>query len=205
MHALSPSSVSTKSWESKLQASNTSPLNIHHKASRNKVILLHNHDALLTPKNIHNHSIIYLTISWYSNFFPFFPKCLFLFLALDISSLTKDWTQTTKVKALSTNCWTAREFSPKMPFTAGVHVVQLLSHVWFFAIPWTAAAQASLSFTISWSLLKLVPNESMMPSNPLILCCPLLLLPPTFPRTRVQTCDSRSNQILSTAFVRCSL
>ena len=55
-------------------------------------------------------------------------------------------------------------------------VVQSHSHVQLFASPWTAACQASLSF-ISRSLLKLMSTESMMPSNHLILCCPLLLLP----------------------------
>ena len=54
-----------------------------------------------------------------------------------------------------------------------------------FATPWTAAHQASLSFTISWSLLKLMSIESVMPSNNFILCCPLLLLPSIFPSIRV--------------------
>ena len=49
-----------------------------------------------------------------------------------------------------------------------------------FVTPWTAACQASLSITNSWSLLKLMSIESVMPSNHLILCCPLLLLPPSF-------------------------
>ena len=53
------------------------------------------------------------------------------------------------------------------------------------ATPWTAAHQDSLSFTISWSLLKLMSIESMMLSNHLILCCPLLLLPSMFPSIRV--------------------
>ena len=64
-------------------------------------------------------------------------------------------------------------------------VVQSLSCVWFFVIPWTTAHQASLSFTISMSLLKLMSIESMMPSSHLILCCPLLLLPSIFPSIRV--------------------
>ena len=51
--------------------------------------------------------------------------------------------------------------------------------------PWTAAHQASLSFTISWSLHKLIPIESMMPSNQLILCHPIILLPSIFPSIRV--------------------
>ena len=54
-------------------------------------------------------------------------------------------------------------------------VVQSLSCIWLFVTPWTAACQGFLSFTISWSLLRLMSNESMMPSNHLILCCPLLL------------------------------
>ena len=53
-----------------------------------------------------------------------------------------------------------------------------------FVTPWTAACQASLSFNISWSLLKLMSIESMMPSNHLILCYPLLLLPSVFPSIR---------------------
>ena len=53
------------------------------------------------------------------------------------------------------------------------------------ATPWTAAHQASLSITISQSLLKLMPIESVMPTNHLILCCPLLLLPSIFPGIRV--------------------
>ena len=55
--------------------------------------------------------------------------------------------------------------------------VQLLSRVWHFATPWTAACQASLSITNSWSLRKLMPIKSVMPSSHLILCHPLLLLP----------------------------
>ena len=64
-------------------------------------------------------------------------------------------------------------------------VVQLLSHVWLFATPWTAICQASLSFTISQNLLKLMSIESVMPSNHLIVCHPLLLLPSIFPSIRV--------------------
>ena len=64
-------------------------------------------------------------------------------------------------------------------------VVQQLSSVQLFVSPWTATYQASLSFTISWSLLKLISIESVMPSNHLILCCPLLLLPSIFHSIRV--------------------
>ena len=69
-------------------------------------------------------------------------------------------------------------------------VVQSLSHVWFFATLWTAARQASLSFAISQSLLKLVFIELIMPSNHLILCCPLLLLPLVIPSIRVFSSES---------------
>ena len=69
-------------------------------------------------------------------------------------------------------------------------VVQSLSHVWLCVIPCTAACQASLSFTISWSLLKLMSIESGMPSNHLILCHPLLLLPSIFPSIRVFSNES---------------
>ena len=61
-----------------------------------------------------------------------------------------------------------------------VVVVQLLSHVWLFAIPWIAAHQASLLLTISWSLPKFVSIEAVMSSNHLILCHPFLL-PSIFP------------------------
>ena len=64
-------------------------------------------------------------------------------------------------------------------------VVQSLNHIWLFAVPWTTAHQASLSFTISWILLRLLSIESVMPSNHLILCHPLLLLHPIFPSIRV--------------------
>ena len=64
-------------------------------------------------------------------------------------------------------------------------VVQPLSHVRFFVTPLTAALQASLSFTIPWSLLKLMSIESVIPLNHLILSHPLLLLPSIFPRIRV--------------------
>ena len=66
-----------------------------------------------------------------------------------------------------------------------VSVVQLLSRVWLCVTSWTAACQASLSFTISQSFLKLMSIESVMPSNHLILCHPLFLLPPILPSIRV--------------------
>ena len=68
--------------------------------------------------------------------------------------------------------------------------VWLLTHVRLFATPWTAACQASLSFTNSWSLPKPMSIESVMPSNHLILCRPLLLLPSIFPNIRVFSNES---------------
>ena len=66
----------------------------------------------------------------------------------------------------------------------------LLSHVQLFVTPWTSAHQASLSISISWSLLKLMSIESLMPSKHLMLCHPLLLLPLIFPRIRVFSKES---------------
>ena len=71
-----------------------------------------------------------------------------------------------------------------------VVIVQLLSHVQLFVTPWTPASQASLFFTISRSLLKLMFIELVMPSNHLILSCPLLLLPSIFPSIRVFSKES---------------
>ena len=68
--------------------------------------------------------------------------------------------------------------------------VQLLNRVRFFVTPWTAACQASLSITNSWILLKLISIKSVMPSNHLILCHPLLLLPSIFPGIRVFSSES---------------
>ena len=68
--------------------------------------------------------------------------------------------------------------------------VQSLSHVWLFVIPWTAARQASLSIINSPGLLKLMSIESVMPSNHLIFCCPLLLLPSIFPSIRIFSNES---------------
>ena len=68
--------------------------------------------------------------------------------------------------------------------------VQLLSRVWLFVTPWTAAHQASLSIANSQSLLKLMSIESVMPSNHLTLCHPLLLLPSIFPRIGVFSNES---------------
>ena len=77
-------------------------------------------------------------------------------------------------------------FGHSKPFSS----VQPLSCVQLFVTPWTAACQASLFFTISWSLLKLMSIESMMPSNHLLLCCPLLLLSSIFSSIRAFSNES---------------
>ena len=73
---------------------------------------------------------------------------------------------------------------------SSIVVVQWLSHIQLFATLWTAARQASLSVTNSQILLKLMSIKSVMPSNHLILCCPLLLLPSIFPSIRVFSNES---------------
>ena len=89
---------------------------------------------------------------------------------------------------------TAKLFSRSIaPFTfllQSIQSVQLLSRVRLFVILWITARQASLSITNSWSLLKLMSIELVMPSNHLILCHPLLLLPPIPPSIRVLSNES---------------
>ena len=87
-----------------------------------------------------------------------------------------------KVTKLKVNKTTVKSFQ----FSS----VLLLSHVWLFATLWTTAHQVSLFFTTSQSLLKLMSIESVMPSNHLILCCPLLLLPSISPSIRVFSNES---------------
>ena len=82
------------------------------------------------------------------------------------------------------SCWTVVQYHSQ-DTDIYVVVVQSLSHVWLFAIPWTAGLQASLSFTMFQSLLKFMSNELMMLTNHLILCRPLLLLPSIFPSIRI--------------------
>ena len=84
---------------------------------------------------------------------------------------------------LESSFWTSIH-SESLHFTFS-HLVHLLGHVRLFATPWTAARQASLSFTISRRWFKLMSIESVMPSNHLILCRPLSLLLSIFPSIRV--------------------
>ena len=90
-----------------------------------------------------------------------------------------------------------------LSFQISISLVQSLSRVQLFVTPWTIARQTSLSFTNSQSLLKLMPIESMMPSNPLILYHPLLLLPSIFPSIRVFSSEffASGDQIIGAASV----
>ena len=83
------------------------------------------------------------------------------------------------------DCPSLSERSRSQKALCGSVFVQSLSHVRLFVTSWTAACQASLSITNSQSLIKLKSIESEMPSNCLILCCPLLLLLLVFPSIRV--------------------
>ena len=99
--------------------------------------------------------------------------------------------------SLLKNCWAIiwiihfdqvgkiRSNNDKIWFSIQFSSVQSLSHVRLFATPWTAACQGSQSITNSWSLLKLISIESVMPSNHFILCHPLFLLPSIFLSIRV--------------------
>ena len=81
-------------------------------------------------------------------------------------------------------------------------VVQLLSHVWLFVTPWTVACQASLSFTVSWHLFKLMSIELMMPSNHLIPCHPSSFLASgSFPMSLLFTLGGQSIDALASAAV----
>ena len=100
-----------------------------------------------------------------------------------VSSRKSPRTEYVSQELYHTLCWV-----PPSP-RGTVVVVRLLSIVRLFVTPWTAALQASLSSATSWSLLKLVSIESMMPSNHLILCHPLLLPPSLFPSIRVFSND----------------
>ena len=104
------------------------------------------------------------------------------------SSQPKDWIQVSCIAGRFFTVWATREAHKELYFTVIAEVddlkliaiVQSLNRVWLFVTLWTAACQASLSFIISRSLLKLMSIESVISSNHLILCQPLLLLPSIF-------------------------
>ena len=100
------------------------------------------------------------------------------------SSWPRDQTQVSCIEGWFLTIWATRK---ALCYT--ISSVQL-SRVQLFATPWIAARQASLSITNSWSLLKLISIELVMPSNHLILCHPLLLPPSIFPSIRVFSNES---------------
>ena len=106
---------------------------------------------------------------WYSHLFKNFPQFVVIHTVKNFGP----------VHNLSVMIWCSLIF-----------IVQSLRHVQLFVTPWTAACQASLSFTISHSLLKLMSIDLVMASNHLILCHPLLLLPSVFPSIRVFSNES---------------
>ena len=91
---------------------------------------------------------------------------------------------------MSTDLCVQRQPAPHEVPSIQFGSAQSLSHVRLFMTPWTAACQASLSIANSWSLLKLMSIKSVVPSNHLLLCHPLLLLPSIFPSIRVFSNES---------------
>ena len=97
---------------------------------------------------------------------------------------TQDWLDLLAVQGTLKNLLQYHTLKASILWCSPFFIVQL------FLIPWAATLQASLSFTVSRSLLKLMSIESVMPSNHLILCLPLLLLPSIFPSIRVFSNES---------------
>ena len=110
----------------------------------------------------------------------FLPNLVFLFT--NVQDLKKKLIQRILIVIICQVCCTFQDW---MKTSVQFNSVQLLSRVRLFVTPWITAHQASLSITNSWSLPKTISIESMMPSNHLILCRSLLLLPSIFPSIRV--------------------
>ena len=136
----------------------------------------------LSPE-CHPHSYIQISHEWHK-----VPQTLglslpFHFFSHQNSDLLYVW------NSIYFHCYHSN-YSSQMPYLVILSSVQLLSRVWLFATPWITALQASLSITNSRSPSKPISIESAMPSNHLILCRPLLLLPSIFPSIRVFTNES---------------
>ena len=143
---------------------------------------LHSHQQFMrVPVSSHPHQCWFL-----SNFFIIAilesMKCVLLVCFFLVTHDVKDLLMCLLTICISSlgNCLSRFFFSS----------VQSLSRVWLFVIPWTAALQVSLSITNSWSLLKLMSTESVMPSNHFILCHPLLFLPSIYPSISVFSNES---------------
>ena len=106
------------------------------------------------------------------------------------SSQPRDQTHVSCVSSISGRFFTHWATREVLEIDCQFSSVQSLGRVWLFATPWTAACQASLCIINSQSLLKLMSIESVMPSNHLILCRPLLLLPSISPSIRVFSSES---------------
>ena len=122
-----------------------------------------------------------------------FPSLISNSLNLPIGTQESSWRLNEAYFLQSRNEGHRKVFMTGCPtgfFSVLVVIVKLLSYVELFVTPWTAASQAFVSFTIFWSLLKLMSTELVMPSNHLILCHSLLLLPLVFPRIRIFSKES---------------
>ena len=111
----------------------------------------------------------------------------------DVFSLSLKWQEETKYMCqifFPSLCKIKRHLFLGRKAMISLSSVQLLSHVQLFVTPWTAAGQASLSITNSRSLFKLMSIESVVPSNHLLLCRPILLPPSIFPSIRVFSSES---------------
>ena len=116
-----------------------------------------------------------------------------MMLTLDLCLLTENFRCDPQILCLVLGQHVKKVASIAALLVFRIYIKQLLfshCHVWLFATPWTAACQASLSITNSQILLKLMSVESVMPSSHLILCFPLLLLPPIFPSIRFFSSES---------------
>ena len=113
------------------------------------------------------------------------PNCLHVYMAESLR-------YSPETLLISYTSWQNKKFKKyfSKKYITTFSSVQLLNHVQLFVTPWIAARQASLSITNSQSSLKLMPIESVMPSSHLILCCPLLLLPPIPPSIKVFSNES---------------
>ena len=118
--------------------------------------------------------------------------CSWLECKLFSASMEKSMEVLQKIKCRTTTIWFGSSTSGYICKGSSVQFssFQSLGHVWLFASQWTRARQASLSITNSQSLLKLLSIALVMPSNHLILCHPLLLLPSVFPSIRVLSSES---------------
>ena len=157
------------------------------------MMYMHHHSVQRSPQ-LFTSSALCLLISLCSPTFSsrhhWFSCCLhtfacFQYVGMSRYAVISDWRL-----SLSSMCLSVLRDLHGLIAHVFLIVVESLGCVWLFTTSCTAARQASLAFPISWSLIKLMSIESVMPSNRLILCCPLLLLPSIFPSIRVFSNES---------------